>query len=178
MRLSRADILGEMEHDLNISPLDEEQVQPGSVDLRLGGDHTYLETMERYDIRESTPSGRQQVADDTITVKPGQCVLATTQETVSIPSHLDGEVRGRSSVGRLFLHIHTAGYIDPGFEGEITLEIVNHSENTYDLPVGMRICQLTFNYLHTPVESGYAEKDDAKYADQQGATASRISEDF
>ena len=178
MRLSRDDIFIELGNELEISPLKKEQVQPGSVDLRLGADHGYLEHMEQCDIREDTPGVEQRVADEAITIKPGQCVLATTQETVSIPNYIDAEVRGRSSVGRLFLHIHTAGYIDPGFEGEITLEIVNHSKNTYELPVGMRICQLTFNYLNTPIESGYADKDDAKYADQQGATASRISKDF
>jgi len=179
MRLSSEDIRAELEHSLSISPLDEEQIQPGSVDLRLGKEHAYLETMERHNISESTPDIVRRVDDsETVTIKPGQCILATTKETLDIPNHIDGDVRGRSSIGRLFVHIHTAGYIDPGFSGEITLELVNHSSNTYDLPVGMRICQITFNYLQTPTSVGYDEKGDAKYAAQGGATSSRITQDF
>ena len=183
MRLSDVDIREEVENgELSISPLDHsEQIQPSSVDLRLGDSVQYIQSSRgrAFDITHSKPRVIEEDNDvQHVSIGPDECVLAETRETISLPDYIDGEVWGRSSIGRLFLNIHTAGYIDAGFSGNITLELVNHSENTYQLPAGMRICQVTFNYLNQPAETGYDDKEDAKYSGQDGVTSSRITQDF
>jgi len=183
MRLSDTDIqyqhqLAEFVRDVTVEPLSDEQIQPSSIDLTLSGEIQRLVGDEHIRIDEDTPSYETEYCDEYITVAPNDCVLATTNETIAVSADIDAEIKGRSSLGRLFLVPHTAGYVDAGYSGEITLEIVNHSTNTYELPVGMRVAQIVFNELSTTASNPYNERADSKYADQSGPTESRLVDEF
>jgi dCTP deaminase len=97
-------------------------------------------------------------------------ILATTLERVSLPLDICARLEGRSSIGRMGLFIHNAGFIDPGFDGQITLELVNTGNSSIQLETGRRICQIVFEELKNPSERGYR----GKYQHQNGATGSRI----
>jgi len=172
-----------LHHDrLSIDPLDEDAIQPCSVDLRLDEsfqqfklpplDH-YWPATDPFD-----PPAMEQVTSGGCILGPGQFVLASTIERVKLPRDLVGHVDGKSSLGRLGLLIHaTAGFIDPGFEGQITLELSNVSPFPIRLVVGMRICQVSFTYLDRPAERPYGSPGlNSKYQGQRGATASRYGQ--
>ena len=101
---------------------------------------------------------------------PGQFVLASTMEYFSLSEDLTAFVEGRSSIGRLGLFIQNAGWVDPGFEGEITLELFNASKYAIELQAGRRIGQLVFAQMDRPALHPYR----GKYQGQRGATGSRI----
>lgn len=183
--------------DLVIDPIDlSTQLQPASVDLRLGADVVRWirpndENNEAIDVAKITPARLmrkhehratgeldEDVApskyDGAILIQPGEFMLGTTVERVRIPRSLAARVEGRSSVGRLGLAVHvTAGFIDPGFEGQITLEIVNFNPYPIWLRPGMRIAQLVFAETKT---EGSAYR--GKYQGQAGTTESRAHVDF
>ena len=155
---------------LEIYPLCADSIQPASVDIRLG--NTFC-------VAEVVPSGiitfGQEVDYRTITTEryvllPGQFVLATTQEYIKLPNDLTAFVEGRSSIGRLGLFVQNAGWVDPGFEGEITLEMYNASQFAIELVAGSRVGQLVFAKTGKEAVLPYA----GKYQGQRGATASRI----
>jgi len=108
---------------------------------------------------------------------PQEFVLGHTAETIELPANISGEVKGRSSIGRMGLIPHTAGWIDPGFEGQITLEFVNHSDRPVKIEPGQRIAQIVFSYTNRPSANPYGEKSDSKYQGQTGVTGSRIEDD-
>lgn len=102
-------------------------------------------------------------------LKPGEFVLASTEEIVTLPATICGRLEGRSSVARMGLTVHvTAGIIDPGFSGRITLELANLGPKYITLYPGMRICALSFERLAFPVDTPYGLKDTAKYQYQRG----------
>lgn len=109
-----------------------------------------------------------------IVIPPKGFVLAATKEYLKIPNNLSAYVEGRSSVGRKGLQVQNAGYIDPGFEGTITLELFNASDVPIALKPGRRICQLVFFELMCETEKPY----DGKYVGQIDATPSRLEQDF
>lgn len=185
--LSNAEIRQELESvdsEFRISPLREHQIQPASVDLRLG------DQFKRYRSDDATScliDSRDGVWDDlheeieaeSIVVRPEDFVLATTVEELTLPADIYGEVKGRSSFGRLGIEVHkTAGVIDPGWQGEITLEITNAMPYPVELHVGQRVCQVTFTRLREPADPPYGEKYDSKYQDQHGPTTSRADGDL
>jgi len=188
MILSDADILARLEAgDLVVDPLSDPdlQVQPASVDLRLG--QTFLE-FQRTNISCIHPDSEQEVeeyVDEThveegsdFILHPGDFVLGTTHERVEIPPDLIAHVQGRSSLGRLAVVIHaTAGVVDPGYEGQITLELSNLGTAPVALTPGMRISQLILTELKTPAERPYGEERGSKYQDQSGPQASKIQGD-
>ena len=188
MILSDRDILARLErHDIVISPEPdlETQLQPASLDLRLGYDfQTYNYTRQAL-IDPADPATFEQLTTLTqlqdgerFLVHPGEFVLATTLEHVEIPNDVLARLEGRSSIGRLGIVIHsTAGYIDPGFKGKITLEVSNLGRIAVALYPRMRICQLAFEEMSSPVQSGYGERRGSKYQGQSAATASRLFED-
>lgn len=134
----------ELEHD--------EQIQPASVDLRLGA--TFEDPFE----------GTRWRASGTVTLDPGQCLLAETVESVYVPDDLAAQATGRSTLGRQFVLIHvTAGWLDPGWNGSVTLELVNLSPVPVEIPIGKRVCQLVFHQCKTP-SSGY----DGQYQNADG----------
>jgi len=188
MILSDRDILARMaEGDLVVEPLDDPdlQVQPASVDLRLGRE--FLE-FERTNIASIHPDSEDEVADyvsETVVdedaefvLHPSDFVLGTTIERVEIPPDLIAHVEGRSSLGRLAVVVHaTAGLCDPGYQGQITLELSNLGTAPVALSPGMRVSQLTFTELTSAAERPYGEERGSKYQGQEGPQASRIEGD-
>lgn len=151
--------------ELVILPLPEDvQFQPASVDLRLGNEVINYKT-----------GLRQQLNYTTLMVQPGEQYLGTTVEYVTIPSNMIARVEGKSSWGRKFLSIHsTAGFIDPGFRGEITLEIVNHGCHPVALAYGIAICQISFDWLDEPALRPYGNAElGSRYQNQKGPTSAR-----
>lgn len=189
MILSDRDIRRRLaEGDLRIEPLDdpELQIQPASIDMRLGRE--FLE-FERSNIpcihpdseEETDEYTRRRVVEsgDDYVLHPGDFVLGTTYETVEIPDDLVARVEGRSSLGRLAVVVHaTAGFVDPGYRGQITLELSNLGTAPVALrPEEMRISQLVLTELSSAAELPYGEERGSKYQDQDGPTASRIGDD-
>jgi len=188
MILSDVDILRRLEAgELVVEPLDDPdlQVQPASVDLRLGRE--FLE-FQRTNISCIHPDSEQEVEEyvtetyveegDDFILHPGDFVLGTTHERVEIPPDLIAHVEGRSSLGRLAVVVHaTAGLCDPGYRGQITLELSNLGTAPVALTPGMRISQLTFTELTTAAERPYGSERGSKYQDQSGPQASKIQGD-
>jgi len=188
MILSDQDILKRLEEgDLKIEPLRDidQQVQPASVDLRLG--ESFLE-FQRTNIPCIHPNSEREVSDyvtetvvdegDSFILHPGDFVLATTLESVTVPADLVGHVEGRSSLGRLAIVVHsTAGLADPGYEGQITLELSNLGVAPVALTPGMRVAQMTFTRTTSPAERPYGDERGSKYQGQSGPEASRIGDD-
>jgi dCTP deaminase len=186
--LSDRDILARLESgDLRIEPLADPatQVQPASVDLRLGTE--FLE-FQRANISCIHPDRSAEVAEyvdethvpegDEFVLHPGDFVLGSTVERIAVPDDLVAHVEGRSSLGRLAVVIHaTAGLADPGFEGHVTLELSNLGTAPVALSPGMRISQITFTELSSPAERPYGAERGSKYQDQTGPQASRIGAD-
>ncbi|MGM0605798.1 MAG: dCTP deaminase [Halobacteriota archaeon] len=188
MILSDADLLDRLEQgDLVIDPIDDfqMQIQPASVDLRLGRE--FLE-FRRTNIPCIHPNSTEEV-DEYVTetyveegeefiLHPGDFVLGTTKERVEIPDDLVAHVEGRSSLGRLAIVVHaTAGLCDPGYHGQITLELSNLGAAPVALSPGMRVSQLTFTELSSPADRPYGAERGSKYQDQSGPQASRIGTD-
>ncbi len=135
------------------------------IDPREGVDPKHIERVEIEDWRP-------------FIVHPRQFVLGVTAETITLGRHHVAKCEGRSSLGRLGLIIHsTAGFIDPGFSGTITLEITNINEVPIALYPGMRIGQFAFEKLSSEVEISYAERKGSKYMNQTEAQESRIVRD-
>ncbi|MDE3230048.1 MAG: dCTP deaminase [Chloroflexota bacterium] len=188
MILSDRDILTRLERgDIGITPAPdlESQLQPASLDLRLGYDFQTFNYTRQALIDPADPTTFEQLTSLTqlrdgerFLVHPGEFVLATTLERIEIPNDLLARLEGRSSIGRLGIVIHsTAGYLDPGFQGQITLEISNLGRIAVALYPSMRICQVAFEEMSSPARSGYGERHGAKYQGQRAATASRLFED-
>lgn len=158
------------------------QLGPSSFDLRLGYEFGVLNTrkmdiidtkcMEDYDkyIRTENHSAKEGVV-----IHPGEFILGGTLETLNIPANLVARVEGRSSYGRLGIIVHaTAGYCDPGFEGDITLEMQNLGNAPVKLYPEDRVCQVVFETMTDEAETPYGSKKDTKYMGQTGATGSRL----
>lgn len=161
------------ENEIIISPFIVESIQPASIDLRLGNDFSVIDEMSTsvLFVDDASPGYHQKQVEEneTITIPPRSFMLATTKEMVTLPNHLTAFVEGRSSIGRLGVFIQNAGWIDPGFSGEITLELFNANRVPVELRVGMRVCQLVIAQVDKETE-GYQ----GKYLFQKGATTSRI----
>jgi dCTP deaminase len=175
------------EGDLAIEPLadPELQVQPASVDLRLGREFLEFQHTNIPYIHPDSDAEIAEYVDETVVeeggefvLHPGDFVLGTTVERVAIPDDLIAHVEGRSSLGRLAVVIHaTAGLCDPGYRGQITLELSNLGAAPVALSPGMRISQVTFTELTSPAERPYGADRGSKYQDQTGPQASRIGGD-
>ena len=171
-----------------IDPLkDEQQIQPSSVDMRLGDEFKvfkvirkpYIDPKDEEDIAEYMESSTVPEGEAFI-IHPNEFALATTQEYVKVPDDLVARVEGRSSMGRLGVTMHvTAGYVDPGFEGRITLEISNIVAMPVALYPGQRVCQLVFETMTTPAELPYGHpKRNSKYMKQLKPESSRVKLDY
>ena len=165
---------------LVIDPFDDALVQPSSVDVRVAREFRVFHNNRQPYIDVHEPSDELtdlvEISDDEpFILHPGEFVLGSTLERIAIPDDLVARLEGKSSLGRLGLLIHsTAGYIDPGWDGYITLELSNVARLPITIYAGMRIGQLSFQMLTTPVDTPYR----GKYQGQRGPTASRISKDF
>ena len=159
---------------LEITPIEERQIQPASVDITLGNTFSILEDVASGIIDPSKPISYKTFNTERFLLLPGQFVLATTREYIKLPDSLTAFVEGRSSWGRLGLFIQNAGWVDPGFEGEITLELYNANRCAIELSAGLRIGQLVFAKMGRKALNPY----DGKYQKQKDATGSKIFQDF
>lgn len=180
MVLSDIDIIERIgQGSLTIEPYKEDNVEPASVDLRLGEDHKLVRAEHIsgdsgiVDAASASDDGLiYEELESPLTVSPGTFILTTTLERVEIPDDMVAHVLGRSSLGRLGISVHqTAGYIDPGFKGQITLELSNHGPAPVSLSPGQRICQIVFEELSSPALEPYGHEK-SQYQNQSGATES------
>ena len=185
MILSDVDIKREVKRKhLIITPFDLSSIQPASYDVRLGNEiRIYRNITNAYlDVRDNPRNFMELVRikkGDPMILHPREFVLGTTIERVKIPRDLIARLDGKSSLGRLGIIIHaTAGYIDPGFRGNLTLEMTNVSNIPIALYPGMKIGQVSFMRLETPSEIPYGKPRGSKYQNQKGPTPSKIWKDF
>ena len=181
MLLSDRDIKSEINKGrVVLEPYDVNMIQPSSVDVRLD---RLFRTFENHkyahiDPAENQPELTREVAvegNDPFILHPGEFVLGSTYEVISLPDDIAGRLEGKSSLGRLGLLTHsTAGFIDPGFSGHITLELSNVANLPVKLFPGMKIGQLCLIKLSSPADHPYgSEKYGSRYQGQRGPTASR-----
>jgi dCTP deaminase len=161
-------------------------IGPSSLDLRLGRffkvyNHSKSAVLDPRDPETFQDIARMiEIEDDDVPfiVQPGEFVLGVTVERIKIADNLVARVEGRSSLGRLGIIIHsTAGFVDAGFEGTITLEITNINRMPVALYPGMRVCQLAFETMTSPAEIPYQKKKNSKYQGQIFPEESRIAKD-
>lgn len=168
-----------------VDPFDATMVQPSSIDLRLD---RYFRLFDNHkypfiDPAEEQPELTRLVEvdpDEAFVLHPGEFVLASTLERVALPDDIAARVEGKSSLGRLGLLTHaTAGFVDPGFDGHVTLELSNVATLPIKLWPGMKIGQLCFFRLSSPAEHPYGSAGrGSHYQGQRGPTASRSFENF
>ncbi|WP_433504959.1 dCTP deaminase [Pseudonocardia halophobica] len=186
MLLSDRDLRKELESGrLGLDPWDEAMLQPSSIDVRLD---RFFRVFQNSRYTHIDPSIQQdelttpvETADgDNFVLHPGEFVLGSTFEQVSLPDDLAGRLEGKSSLGRLGLLTHsTAGFIDPGFTGHITLELSNVANLPITLWPGMKIGQLCLFRLSSPAERPYgSEGVGSRYQGQRGPTPSRAWRNF
>jgi dCTP deaminase len=184
--LSDRDILAEIEAKrIVLEPYDEGLVQPSSIDFRLD---RYFRVFENHRYPHIDPAVDQSdltrqvepVGDEPFILHPGEFVLGSTYEVVTLPDDLAARVEGKSSLGRLGLLTHaTAGFVDPGFSGHVTLELANVATLPIKLYPGMKIGQLCFFRLSSPAEHPYGSaKYGSRYQGQRGPTPSKSYANF
>ena len=186
MLLSDGDIRAELDSGrVAVEPFSEAMIQPSSIDVRLDRwfrvfeNHKYSVIDPRMEQPELTrllePEG-----DEGVILHPGEFVLGSTYEIVTLPDDIAGRLEGKSSLGRLGLLTHsTAGFIDPGFSGHVTLELSNVANLPIVLYPGMKIGQLCLFRLSSPAEHPYgSEKYGSRYQGQRGPTPSKSYANF
>jgi dCTP deaminase len=184
--LSDRDILAEIESKrVVVEPYDPAMIQPSSIDFRLD---RYFRVFENHRYPHIDPAADQSdltrevepTGDEPFILHPGEFVLGSTLEVVTLPDDLAARVEGKSSLGRLGLLTHaTAGFVDPGFSGHVTLELANVATLPIKLYPGMKIGQLCFFRLSSPAEHPYgSEKYGSRYQGQRGPTPSRSYANF
>lgn len=181
MLLSDRDIAAEISAGrVVVEPFDAKMIQPSSVDVRLDRFFRVFEN-HRYEVIDPSveqPDLTREVAvspDDFFILHPGEFVLASTYEVITLPDDIAGRLEGKSSLGRLGLLTHsTAGFIDPGFSGHITLELSNVANLPVKLYPGMKIGQLCLIKLSSPAEHPYGSAIyGSRYQGQRGPTPSK-----
>ncbi|MDA2809058.1 dCTP deaminase [Nocardiopsis sp. RSe5-2] len=186
MLLSDRDIRSEIESGrVKIDPYDPGLIQPSSIDVRLD---RYFRVFENHKYPHIDPAVEQPdltrlvevEADSEFILHPGEFVLASTYEVVTLPHDIASRLEGKSSLGRLGLLTHsTAGFIDPGFSGHVTLELSNVATLPMKLYPGMKIGQLCMFRLSSPAEHPYGSpRYGSRYQDQRGPTPSRAFLNF
>lgn len=157
---------------LSIEPMCEKTIQPASIDLRIGNHFSFPRTDSKA-FSLKTEIEYDEITADEIGLPPKCFALATTVEYIKLPKDVGAIVQGRSSIGRAGLFIENAGWVDPGFEGEITLELFNANDNYMMIQAGTRVCQLVLFKVDGVPLNVY----NGKYQKQRGATGSKIHED-
>jgi dCTP deaminase len=184
---SDADIYGaqwrereECDNWLRIDPWDPGQVQPASVDLRLGTSFVCMQKADFVDMRDrQVPSYSLDIGterDSYFELAPGQFALGATVERIELGPRLWAKIEGKSSLGRMGLIVHvTAGFVDPGFRGQLTLEFYNISSNPIRLRPGLAICQVAFGECVTCARQPYGSPGlGSRYQDQAGVVPVRV----
>jgi dCTP deaminase len=170
---------------IGIDPYDETLLQPSSVDVRVdryfrvfrNSRYPFINVKEE---QEDLTELMEVDGDQPFILHPGEFVLGSTLERLTLPDDLVGRLDGKSSLGRLGLLIHsTAGFIDPGWDGHVTLELSNVANLPITIYYGMKIGQLSFMQMTEPAETPYGSGQiGSKYQGQQGPTASRYWQNF
>jgi len=184
--LSDRDIRAELDSGrIGLDPLDLGMVQPSSVDVRLD---RWFRLFDNHKYAHIDPAQEQAELtrlvevdpDEAFILHPGEFVLGSTYELVTLPDDVAARLEGKSSLGRLGLMTHsTAGFIDPGFSGHVTLELANVATLPVKLWPGMKIGQLCFFRTSSPVENAYGSGPYGnRYQGQRGPTASRSWQGF
>jgi len=170
---------------LMVEPFEPRMIQPSSIDLRLARKFLVFRNTKKafLDVREPVDEFMEMLDIEPgrpVILHPKEFVLGSTVERVTVPTDIVGRLEGRSSLGRLGIVIHsTAGYIDPGFSGQITLEISSLANIPIALYPGMRIAQISFSQMTTPADAPYgAGALGSKYQQQDEPTPSRLYLDF
>ncbi len=153
-----------------VEPLQPEQLQPASVDLTLGDQFLKVDENAVDRITLDTEVRYLNLHAEEIVIPPLSFLLAVTRERIRLPNDVTAFVEGRSSIGRMGLFIQNAGWVDPGFDGTITLELFNANRLPIRLRAGRRICQIVFAQLDRATGHPYR----GKYQHQSGAVGSRI----
>lgn len=169
---------------VGLDPFDPGMVQPSSIDVRLD---RYFRVFENHRYPHIDPAEEQpdltrlvEADEEAFILHPGEFVLASTYEVVTLPDDIAGRLEGKSSLGRLGLLTHsTAGFIDPGFSGHVTLELSNVATLPIKLWAGMKIGQLCLFRLSSPAEHPYGSAVyGSRYQGQRGPTPSRSFANF
>ena len=169
-----------------IDPLGDECIQPSSVDLhvdryfRLFRNHSMRVIDVREDLEDLTELVEVSEGGEPLILHPGEFILGSTLERVVLPDDLVARLEGKSSLGRLGLLIHsTAGFVDAGWDGHLTLELSNVANLPITVYPGMKIGQISFLRMTTPADKPYGSKGlGSKYQGQRGPTPSRYFENF
>jgi dCTP deaminase len=170
-----------------IDPLDEALIQPSSIDVRISNLFRVFRNHTRgvIDVKQDTTELTEliEIPDDgsaPFMLHPGEFVLGSTLERVAVPDDLVARIEGKSSLGRLGLLIHsTAGFIDAGFDGHVTLELANVASLPITLYAGMKIGQVSFMQMTSVADNPYGKgAKGSKYQGQRGPTPSRYFENF
>ena len=159
--------------ELIIEPITEQSIQPASVDVRLGRHFLKVDENNIECMNLDNPIKYIEFEADEVIIPPNTFLLATTMEYIKLPNNLTAFVEGRSSIGRMGLFIQNAGWVDPGFEGEITLELYNANRLPIKLTAGRRLCQLVISQMDDIAENPYQ----GKYQRQRKAVGSRVFDD-
>ncbi len=186
MLLSDRDIKAQIDAGrVKLDPYDSSMIQPSSIDIRMD---KFFRLFDNHKYPYIDPSEEQDEltrlvevdAGDAFVLHPGEFVLGSTYETVTLPDDVAARVEGKSSLGRLGLLTHaTAGFVDPGFSGHVTLELSNVATLPIKLWPGMKIGQLCFFQLSSPAENPYGSASyGSHYQGQRGPTASRSWQNF
>lgn len=170
---------------LTFSPkLDPDQIGPASIDMKLDGTFKVFNTarMSLIDVRQPLPQEFLEAVtrkkDEPFILHPGDFVLASTKEYIKVGDDLVVRVEGKSSLARIGILVHTAGFIDPGFEGTITLEISNQSNIAVALYPDMYICQFAIHQMSSPAEVPYNKRKKSLYVGQRGVMQASTSNLF
>jgi dCTP deaminase len=170
-----------------IDPLDESLIQPSSIDVRISNLFRVFRNHTRgvIDVKQDTTDLTELIeipldGSQPFMLHPGEFVLGSTLERVAVPDDLVARIEGKSSLGRLGLLIHsTAGFVDAGFDGHVTLELANVASLPITLYPGMKIGQVSFMQMTTTADQPYGKgAKGSKYQGQSGPTPSRYFENF
>jgi len=185
---------------IKVEPFDENMIGPASLDIRLGNKFRVFKTLEKevidvrdyyddvytrvetkdYIIHIGKYSDLYILKNDNvpIIIHPGEFILASVYEYIELPDNIVGQIHGRSSIGRLGLIVHTsAGYVDPGYKGYLTLEIINVNKVPIKIYPKTKVAQIVFIETESS-EVPYDKRKGSKYLNEEGATGSLISKDF
>jgi dCTP deaminase len=160
-----------------LQPFHPECVEPASIDLHLANEFLVPDISNIRYVDLDAPEDFMKLVtprpDAGYVLHPGEFILGVTQEKVTLPDYIVGKIEGKSSLGRLGLMVHvTAGFIDPGFQGPVTLEMKNLLQIPIVLRPGKKICQIAFAYLNAPCDKPYQ----GRYQNSEGVVASRYGD--
>jgi len=174
MILSDAGILSALETgEIGIEPFNRDNVQAASLDCTLDNRFLTIKHHESETITLDSKIEYDEVTAERMIIPAKSFLLASTTEYIRLPNDITSFVEGRSSIGRMGLFIQNAGWVDSGFEGRITLELFNATDNPIELEAGRRICQLVFCRLDQPSQAPYR----GKYFRQDEPVGSRVNQD-